>query len=102
MKPAKNKKPNQNKVSISQQQLYSGPVPDPESLAKYEQIFPGFADRLITMAEKEQDSRISSQKSRIETDKKVVETELKNFKRGQVFALIAVLMAHTEEILQLL
>ena len=35
---------------------FSGPVPSPEMLEKYEKTLPGLANRLIKMAEKEQDS----------------------------------------------
>jgi uncharacterized membrane protein len=30
---------------------FSGPLPPPEALAKYNDILPGAADRIITMAE---------------------------------------------------
>lgn len=33
--------------------MYQGVIPDPESLEHYEKIKPGFADRLIAMAEDE-------------------------------------------------
>ncbi|GAB6010842.1 DUF2335 domain-containing protein [Viscerimonas tarda] len=36
-----------------QHQAYSGPIPDPESLAKYETIQSGFAERIMRMAEDE-------------------------------------------------
>ena len=39
--------------SITAQQYYSGPIPPPESLAKYNDIHPGLAERIITMAESE-------------------------------------------------
>jgi len=32
---------------------YSGPLPPPENLAKYEQVLPGSADRIIRMAEQQ-------------------------------------------------
>lgn len=37
--------------------FYTGPIPEPAALAEYERINPGLADRLVTMAEKEQDFR---------------------------------------------
>ena len=89
MKPSKSSK--QQQVSITQQQFYSGPVPDPEALAKYEQIQPGFAERLLSMAEKEQNERIATQNNIINTEKELNHKELANVKRGQTFALIAVL-----------
>ena len=75
-------------VAISHQSLYQGPVPDPEALKKYEQIQPGFANRLISMAEKEQQSRIQRQNKIIEAEK----DESKNYKRGQGFAFLSVIL----------
>ena len=40
-------------TAAMQTSAYSGPIPDPLSLEKYEKIQPGFADRLISMAERE-------------------------------------------------
>ena len=36
---------------------YSGPIPDPESLAKYNQVIPGAAERILNMAENEAKNR---------------------------------------------
>lgn len=33
--------------------VYSGPIPSPDTLARYEQAVPGAADRIMTMAERE-------------------------------------------------
>jgi uncharacterized membrane protein len=60
---------------------FSGPLPPPESLAEYEQISPGFADRIITMAEKEQVHRHQQDEHRWPMQKKLLS-------RGQVFAFI--------------
>ena len=89
MKPSKSNNP---QITIAQGQFYSGPVPDPESLAKYESISPGFADRLLRMAEKEQHERISTHNKIIDTEKELNIIELNNYKRGQIFALISVLL----------
>ncbi|MDR0368014.1 MAG: DUF2335 domain-containing protein [Bacteroidales bacterium] len=42
---------------VAASQHYSGPIPDPESLAKYEQIMPGAAERILRMAENEAKNR---------------------------------------------
>lgn len=42
---------------------FSGPLPPAESFARYEEVLPGAADRIMRMAEKEQDNR------KIRTDK---------------------------------
>jgi uncharacterized membrane protein len=36
---------------------HSGPLPAPEIIAGYEKVLPGTADRIVKMAEKEQDHR---------------------------------------------
>ena len=36
---------------------YSGPLPPAQQLERYNQIFPGCADRIVTMAEKQSDHR---------------------------------------------
>jgi uncharacterized membrane protein len=78
------------RIENQRSELFSGPVPDPESLEKYELIHPGFADRLIKLAEEEQ-------KNRLELNRLLVENEIQNQKRswdnyrlGQLFAIIAV------------
>lgn len=42
---------------------HSGPLPDPESLVDYDKVIPNGADRLMKMAEKQQDHRISIENS---------------------------------------
>lgn len=43
-----------------EQKSYSGPLPAPEDFAEYEKILPGSTDRILKMAEKQVDHRISS------------------------------------------
>jgi uncharacterized membrane protein len=50
--------PTQKTVQITKQEFRSGPLPAPEELERYENIAPGFAERLLVMAEKEQDKRL--------------------------------------------
>lgn len=44
-------------VTHQQVQIRSGPLPDPEAIRAYELAFPGAADRIFEMAEKEQSHR---------------------------------------------
>ena len=48
-------KPNKQEVkaSITQVQQWSGPLPDPNSLARYNEVLPNAAERIMSMAEKE-------------------------------------------------
>ncbi|CUX82854.1 DUF2335 domain-containing protein [Roseibaca calidilacus] len=40
--------------SIVQSAMYAGPLPPPQMLHQYEAVLPGMADRIMSMAEKEQ------------------------------------------------
>jgi uncharacterized membrane protein len=40
-----------------QGEIHTGPIPAPGEIGEYERILPGSADRIIKMAEKEQDHR---------------------------------------------
>lgn len=42
---------------IKEQSFFSGPLPPPELFEQYEQILPGSANRILEMAEKEQNIR---------------------------------------------
>jgi len=47
---------------------FSGPLPPPEILAKYNDIIPNAADRLISMVEKQEIHRQSLEKTVIDSD----------------------------------
>lgn len=46
-----------NRLNAIHLQQYSGPLPHPDALERYEQIVPGAAERIISMAEKEMEHR---------------------------------------------
>ncbi len=50
-------KTSQQIVSTTQTDLYKGPIPSPEDFQKYNEILPGAADRILAMAENEQQIR---------------------------------------------
>lgn len=56
--------PEQRKVKSAVQvsETYSGPLPPPEALAKYDQVVPGAAERILQMAEKEMQHRHENEK----------------------------------------
>lgn len=88
--------PKQNKANgvkgVAVSQSYSGPVPDPNSLRQYEEISPGFADRLIVLAEKEQAHRHTSEDKLITAEIKDNNRELNAFGRGQIIAILSVII----------
>jgi uncharacterized membrane protein len=53
---------------IIQAAMFQGPLPPPPMLADYESILPGTADRVLSMAEKEQEIRSRDNKSIIFND----------------------------------
>ncbi len=60
---------------------FEGPLPPPEQLKQYEEVSPGFAERIVQMAEKEQDFRHR------DTDR-IRGMQRKIIGRGQVFGFI--------------
>lgn len=58
---------------------FSGPLPHPEILKGYEEALPGTAERIIRMAEKEQDFRLEAQN-------KIIDSEIADGKKGVIFA----------------
>ena len=53
-----------SKVQIQRQEAYfRGPLPPPEILARYEDVLPGAAERIITMAENQSAHRIEIEKT---------------------------------------
>jgi uncharacterized membrane protein len=60
---------------------FSGPLPPPEVLQNYNQITPGAADRIITMAEKQSQHRQ-------EIEIKVITSDIKNARLGLHYGLI--------------
>ena len=72
------------------QEQYSGPLAHPRIVAGYEQFLPGSADRILTMAEQQQQHRAAQedrgQKAAIERDKRAMN-------RGFVLALALMLLS---------
>ena len=62
-------------------QFYSGPLPTPELLQKWEAIHPGAAELIFRTYEKQVTSRI-------ERENKLTESKVKTDSRGQIFAFL--------------
>jgi len=67
-------------------EVFSGPLPPPHILSQYNQIVPGAAERIITMAESQ-----SQHRQRIED--KVIESDIRNSRLGLHYGLIIGLVA---------
>lgn len=58
-------------ITISQRvelNSYSGPLPHPELLHKYEQVLPGLADRIVSMAERQSAHRQELERTVVNSD----------------------------------
>src|SRR3989344_5346523 len=82
---------NQNKgklvrATLTQSVRFSGPLPPPEILERYEKIVPGSAERIIKMAEGQ-----SSHRKELEI--KVITSKIHNSKLGLWFGLIIGIVA---------
>jgi len=78
-------KQNQIGAQVTAQQ-FSGPVPHPEILQGYDQVLPGAAERILTMAELDQ-------KHQIQLESSAQHLAAKEIKRGQIFGLIVSISA---------
>ena len=67
-------------------QHFSGPLPPPEMLRKYEDLMPGSAERLVSMAERQ-----SQHRQAIEL--KVIQSSCTNERLGTIFGFIICLIA---------
>ncbi len=73
--------PEQKKKLVRQTTIHSGPLPHPETLQKYNEIIPNGAERIMIMAEKQQNHRI-------EIEKIAISGQVHESKMGQRFAFI--------------
>lgn len=71
---------------VKQQLHFSGPLPPPEILEKYNNVVPGAAERILKMAEKQSDHRQ-------ELEKMVISSDTLNSRRGLCFALVMGMLA---------
>lgn len=74
----------QGQLQVKQTRIYQAPIPPPEAMAKYEELQPGFADRILAMAEKEGDHRR-------EAESKIIRLSYWNDFIGKAFAFASVL-----------
>lgn len=77
--------PHQRNVILQKIQSFSGPIPHPELLEGYERVQPGLAERIVSMAEKEQEVQL-------ECDKALVEGPIKATRRGQWMGFVIALL----------
>lgn len=81
---------------------FEGPIPDPETLARYEQIEAGLANRIMQMAEGELAHRHDMERAALEAQVKLDRAAWDQKKRGQIFGLIIGLVAFATAIIMTL
>lgn len=75
-------KPQQQHVQVQQQiTSWTGPLPNPEALAKFNDIITNGADRIMTMAEAEQKHRLTYESNGLAAS-------IKEAKNGQLFGAV--------------
>lgn len=70
--------PEHARASVVEAASFSGPLPPPSMYGEYDRVLPGSADRILSMAEKEQSHRIS-------TENEALAASVKDSKLGQYF-----------------
>lgn len=59
-----------SRTLLISQKTFIGPLPHPDDFAKYDQVMPGAANRIMSMAEKEQQIRADSQDAILFNDRR--------------------------------
>lgn len=68
-------------ITMIRESSHSGPLPDGDTLIKYDSVIPNGADRIMKMAERQQEHRM-------DIESKVIAGQVKQSKLGQIFGLI--------------
>lgn len=80
---------NQNILaSFTRTEVSAGPLPHPELLKAYDMIIKNGAERIMRMAEKEQENRFEERRDIRKANKEISSDKLKIMKRGQIFGFI--------------
>ena len=76
-----NSLPDDVRISVVEAASFVGPLPPPSMYKAYDEVHPGSANRLLTMAEKEQDQRINFENT-------ALQATIKNDSKAQSFGFI--------------
>ena len=74
---------------------WSAPLPPPEVFRQYEEVLLGSADRILKMAEREQEHRHAQDEREFQVAQKVIDQTSKNTARGAWLGFIVLLAAIT-------
>lgn len=87
-KPAPKKQSEKENRQAVIQSAWSGPLPPPSLLGHYDEIIPGSAERILTMAEKEQSHRHELEMSELRENVKLAKGDHWQIFFGQIFAFV--------------
>jgi len=73
--------------------FFKGPLPPPEILERYDRICPGFAQRILSMAEKESEHRRKMEQDVVAIQKDDLVSERRERRRGQWLGFILSVVA---------
>lgn len=100
MGSGKNKNvPIANQSVVSQQTTWSGPIPDPQSLAAFKNLVPDAPERILAMAEEEARIRREIMQRDHESENRTREADVLGYhsgvKRGQYFSFVIIMSCIT-------
>lgn len=85
----------QQLLTVQKQELFQGPIPHPDLLKKYDEVVLGAAERILRLAEEEQQHRHEMDLNDADNNKKLLqlsESEISSIsefrKRGQLFGFV--------------
>ena len=73
---------------LSVRRRWVGPIPSPERLRQFEEVQSGLADRIVSMAERQQDHRMLMESSALDIDHKIVDSDVRQSYLGTVLGFI--------------
>ncbi len=80
-------------VSATKVEHFQGPIPSPDALQRYESLLPGAAERIVSMAEKEQTHRHNCETQALQQEIENHQARNTEIRRGQWFGFLIGLSA---------
>lgn len=80
------------RVIATKTEISSGPMPHPDLVKGYDDIIPNGAERIMRMAEKEQENRFQERKEIRDTNREIAISKLKYVSRGQIMGFVLALI----------
>lgn len=79
--------------SATHQSSFSGPIPSPSDFSEYAKVLPNAPERIMAMAEKEQDIRQQGLQGRIKNDKKIISNDRSTIYAATVLGAMLIIVA---------